>query len=495
MLYLESHTDDQSLHVEELAQTTLTGIEVGNTTFDVGTEDAALVALMYTAEWMLVNLSKGYNRKSIIQRLKVNLHCENTYIELVIESLPEEITSDDARIAVNEIIGELRHESRRDSLKSLIATANRDINFNGKRVDQNKFVSELSQSMDELNITGEDVEQPGHVGTVLFSELGELEAALKKGTETISPEYVLDTGFSGMNDQTGINGIPRGALVNVGGLTHHYKSGMLIDLALNIANYNRPWLWDQERKPLILRISFENTIEQDITLIYKKVYELKYKLPYDEIELNIPQAAIEIQQHFSENGYFSAVENYNPNSFDIYALFNVLDKYHAAGYEIHAVLCDYLPLIAHNTMADNTELRIQRTYEMIRNYCYPKGIAFITGQQLSTEALGIYREVPIKFLATVRVGNYYQNCKAMSQKLDLEFLTTVLDYSDGHKYLGVAIGKNRYCTSVADSSKIYWQRFERIGGIIPDVNDSPRFLAKLPNSFDVNEQADPWAQS
>lgn len=370
-LYFEDLAEDDGTHIIEEIQQALSNIKIDNRgSSGLGSEDAAIESLRYTAEWMLTNTSVGYSRENILQRLTVNLQCNNDYIEIASNSLDEKITALTARKRVNEILSELRFEKRKSRLRQLITKANAQINFSGDFIDNSVFIRELMGELENMgSVDSEEI--IGHVGTVNFDDAKAIRSALEKSVEANSTEGLLDTGFQGMNKACGGNGIPRGAMVNVAALTHCYKSGMLIDLALNIPMHNDPWMWDIEKKPLILRISFENTIEQDISIMYQKLHEIKNQERCKLSDINIDIAGVTLRDHFATRGYHFALESYDPNNFSVYDLFDILNKYLEAGYEIHAVSCDYLTQISHNTIGDRDDVKIQKTYEMVRNFCYP----------------------------------------------------------------------------------------------------------------------------
>lgn len=480
-LYFENLADDKNPNLDEELRRALLNIKVDNAgTSGLGSEDAAIESLRYTAEWMINNPTDEFTIGNIKQRLRINLQGNNNYIDEMDTILSETVAPIDARRRVNEIMSEIRFNEKRGKLKTLLSKANAKINFSGEYVENKDFITEVMGELDELHSTGEgDIN--GFVGSVDFTDAESIRAAMRKGTEALSPEGLLNTGLQGLNRAFGMNGIPRGAMCNFAGLTHHYKSGMLIDLALNIPVYNEPYMWDDTKKPLILRISFENTVEQDIQIMFKKLYEIRNQNKIASADINIDKASEALMRHFASTGYNFMLESYNPNNFTIYDLFDIFDRYEEMGYEIHAVSCDYLAQIAHNTIGDRPDSKIQKTFEMARNFCYPKGITFLTGHQLSTEAQAIARESTLSFARKVSSGGYYMDCKSLHTKLDLEVILCKHIHVDGHTYLNMARGKNRYSSDTPESHKTCSYQFQEFGGIVPDVDKDATYLEKPPN--------------
>ena len=488
-LYFENIASDSGAHVVEEVQQIMGNIKLSNNNQGLGSEEAAVEALRYTADWMLGECESGdvkFSRDNILQRMTVNLHCENEYIETAKQYLDDKITPADARNRITEIMSELRFDKKQNKFKTIIAKANTQVNFNTDFLDTGTYVKTLLGELEDLNASN-DGESPGFIGRINFDKPKEIEAVLKRTTESYSTEGILNTGMQGLNKSTGVGGFRRGEFVNFGATTHNYKSGALIDLALFIPMYNDPWMVDPDKKPLILRISFENTMEQDIGIMYKKLHEIKYQEKCDIADINTLKAAKYLAKHFGQRGYHFQLETFDPNSFCIYDLFDVINKYLEMGYEIHAISCDYLSLFAHNTIGDRTDSKISKTYEMARNFCNPKGITFITAHQLSTEALTLQRDNTTSFTKKVSTGGWYENCKSLHTKLDLEYITGIHNHQDGNRYLFYSRGKHRGGESTPLTHCHFIRKFEEFGGIVPDVDNEDLTLYKLPGIIDVDQ--------
>jgi len=454
-----------------------------------GTSNVA-ESLRYTAEWMLNVTDARFDKELIISRLITNLQGNTDYIDSANILLNESLTEEESKKKVINLMLEIRFDKKKNELKTMIAKYNAIVNFNTDYWELKNIVVELMTKLEEIQAVGKD-EVPGLVGEVDFTQVDFIEKALTKGVELNDVEGMLNTGNQYLNYTSG-GGLKRGYLINFGALTHHYKTGLLIDMSINIPKYNNPWMWNSIKKPLILRISFETTIDQDIITIYKKLYECEFKKKYEATEINIDEASNFLKEYFQQNGYTFRILNYNPNEFCIYDLFNVLNKYINAGYEIHAVICDYLELITDNTFAERKDTKITKTYEMVRNYCYPKGITFITGAQLDTKAQEKFNFNKITYLNEIVDGGYYRDCKSLHHKLDLEYLLCVVKHSNGNSYLGMAMGKNRGIGIISPSEKKAYYQFQEIGGIVPDVNDVYRGIKQLPDLVNPGDTADDW---
>lgn len=493
-LYYNDLAEDNNPQLFEEIQSMVSEIKIDTrASSGLGGEELVIEALRYTLERMLANKEGHYDRQDLITTLSINLQGNNEYILIAKNALEENVTSIDARKRVTSIMQELRYEKKKNKLRQVVTKMNAKVNFSGEFFELSPLVNTIMMELQEIQFNKSSEEITGFVGRVNFTDEESIEEALTKGVELNSAEGLWNTGLRGLNAAAG-GGPSRGALVNFGALTHNYKSGILNDLFLNLPVFNQPWMWDSTKKPLILNISFEQTIDQNIILLYEKFYEVKYNKPCNIKDINYGDAKKELKEYLEQNGYTVLMEHYEPSNFCIYDLFDILNRYIDEGYEIHAVICDYLSQIAKNTAGDKDEMKIQKTFEMTRNFCYPRGITFFTGHQLSTEAQQLSRENTTTFTRKVCTGGWYMHCKALHTKLDLEFVMHIHEHQDGNKYLMFSKGKHRIGGSkVPLKYNHFIYKFEQVGGIVPDVlEENSRVLYELPRSISMDDVVESW---
>jgi len=368
--YEELAEDDNKYTLEELRDYL---IEINKSKSQlgsgIGSEEEALEQLKNTAEWLVFDRPKDISISLIMQRLMINLNADNNYINIAEKFIDKGVEAVEARARVVSILNELRYDKKRKKLRSLIMDANKDLNFNNTVLDDGAYMRELADKVEDLGLNGGNIENL-RVDGVSFDDTDKITELLEEAVAATDQGGLLNTGCRATNRALG-GGIERGLYVNWSALTHNYKSGMLLDLTLNIPRFTDPWMLDNTKKPLILRISFENTLKQDIATMYKRVHAItkgeNVKLP----DVNIKEAVEVLKGYVEVKGYHLAMESFDPNMFTVHDLFDLLNDYMDRGYEIHAVLCDYLSLIAHNTVGDRLDTKIMKTAEMTRNFCNP----------------------------------------------------------------------------------------------------------------------------
>ena len=487
VLFFDRMAEDSAEEVKEELKDILANIKIDSRNTSMGNEEAVVEALKYTAEWMLeADEEVEFSRENIVQRLSMNVNGDSYYINLVHESLDSKITAIDARMRVIEIMSELRFEAKQQKIKKMIAEANKAINFNAEYIDPTSYVRNLVVQLEEVSIAGKG-QVPGLIGFLDFDEEEMIERALEKTAEGYSTEGLLKTGYRGLDTSTGVGGLRRGEMINYGALTHNYKSGMLLDNALYIPQFNDPYMWDERKRPLIVRISFDNNISQDIGIIYKKLHEIKYQEKLNKSVINIVKAKSEIIKHYGQRGYHFKLYSIDPSNYSIFDLFNLLTNLIQEGNEIHYLCIDYLHLISHNTPGDRLDMKIQRTIEMVRNYCFPRGITVGNAHQLSTKAQELARENPTTFTKKVNSGGWYMDCQSLHTKLDLEYVQHIIDHIDGNRYLMMSRGKHRGGEDTPEAHKHFLMKFETFGGLVPDYDKTDAILRSLPKVNSVDD--------
>lgn len=455
-----------------------------------GNDNNIVENLRQTAEWMISQSDIQFSKVNIMQRIKINLNGFNEYIKIIDDALEEDLIDEKIKLRINELLSELGYEKKRNDIKNLISKAYADINFNNEKPEIGNFIDQLHSDVEKLKVGGKG-NIKGRTGKIVFSDIEQIKNALEKGKNSYSNSGLIRTGMQGLDRACG-GGIPRGYLVDVGALTFQYKTGMLRDIPLFMPGYNtEPWMWDKEKKPLIVRISFETTEAQDITTLAVRLLESTSGEIFNADSLNIENASLLLHDHYKNSNYDFILECFDPIYFSIYDLFRLFDEYAKDGYEVHLASIDYLALIAHNTIGDTLEAKMQRTYEMARNYFYPKGTTCFTGSQLNSEAAALVLDKNPKLVEIFGTGNYYKNCKSLRDKFDIELLTHIYKHPMNCKsYLTMFKGKHRGndILKIPDSYNYWMYEFQEVGGIRYDGNDEPRFLTKIPDLVMMNDE-------
>ena len=359
-----------------------------------------------------------------------------------------------------------------------------------KEADVRKVALELMEGLEPLVVSNSGTID-GLTEELSLNDTVALAANIAKGVEAVSDDGIMTTGYRGMNRMLGdAKGLRRGDLCCIGALQHNYKSGMLMNLAKHTAIYNKPYMLDETKKPLIVFASGENNVQDNNIQFYKSLKENETGEVIPISSIDPEEAARYVNEKMSQNGYHFKVLRFNGSDFTYRSLFAKLQEYMSQGYEIHLLVLDYLNLMSKEGCVGGTESgTIRDLFRRVRNFCNPKLITVLTAHQLSSDAKNLLRMGISNFVKEVANKGYWDSCRTLDQELDLEVIIHIEIIND-KSYLTLARGKHRTPAITPEAAKYYVQPFSEAGGIRDDINDDALYMPKLPSSGGLGD--DDW---
>lgn len=404
---------------------------------------------------------------------KVQYLCRNE--ESLYKTLHSGISTDLEQNKLKKVCSSIRrslkkHEDEK-KITEILQKAATDVKFNRDKItDIHAFVAEMYTKLDPYR-TGKDDNDPAIVGCVDFSDKESLEKEFELGKELNDDRGILKTGWQGVNRLTQ-GGLRRGESIVALGLQHNFKTGFTLSLFKHIALYNKPFMLDEKKKPMLLHISFENSLSLNMPFLYKNIYENKTLQQADIAGKTSEEMAMYVIEELKVNGYEIRFIHVNPSLWTYLDIQNYVISLEAEGYEIHLLMTDYLNMIP-KTGCDNTGPQgsnIRDLFRRMRNFCAARKTTFVTPHQLSTEAKMLIRNgLEDTFVKEVANKGYYDSCRTIDQEVDLEIYFHIVKV-DGKSYLTVQRGKHRLIHQTKPEYLYCVLPFEDIGDIRDDVN-------------------------
>lgn len=474
LLYRESQLPDQSDRSEALVSEIEANIALPEATMETSTGRDTIISLRSTLSFMLEQPpTYKFNRENLLQRLRVNVGNE-TYLYDIIKDGTEDLDDDEqiveaCRVYRNSLYGFLSKEK----IKNIIKEASGQLVFREGNVDWSSYVPTLIEQLEPYANSMLGLDDSEKVDELDLGDINAMQNAIAEGQKEASTEGIMKTGWQGVNEMTGDHGgFRRGDCILIGALQHNFKSGFLMNIPKQIALYNTPHMLDVKKKPLILYISLENNLTDNILQLYASMRGEETGKAIDTRLVKDTEAAAYIKDRLSVNGYHFKMLRFNGNDFTYRKLFDLMDGYIQDGYELHLVSLDYMLMMSLEGCIGTNEAFMKRDLlRRIRNYTNPKKITFITAAQLSTEAKQLVRNEVTEFVKEVANKGYYDGCKALDNEADLEITIHIEKPGDGYSYLTMMRGKHRRpppMTPEKDKYVVY--RFEPYG-LPEDIND------------------------
>ena len=472
LLYRESQLSTKTENSAELANAILGHIRLPDAAVasDFGRDPA--INLRETVRWMLTKgVEYTYDKSELLQRLRVNVGNDDALYDALVAGISPDFDEDALKRMCHGYRDSLRVFMAKKKVQEKIKQAHHQVAFNPDAVDWRHFVNDLRMELEPYQDMEQiDTTHPSVVSDVIFSDAETVKGAFVRGIDELDSRGILRFGWHGLNRMFGSNGGGRrGEMMVIGALPHQFKSGTTMEMFKSAALYNTPYLRDPTRKPMLMRISFENTIELDILNLYKSLAENETGIPLDIANIDIDQATQYVIERLQVNGYHISMAHINPSDYTFHDLFQRIERFESEGYEIHMLNLDYLAMMSKRGCATGPAgVEIRDLYRRVRNFIIARGIFCVTPHQLSPDAKRMVRMGVENFVQEIASKGYYDGCTTIDQEVDIELIQHIVQMN-GEAFLTFQRGKHRKVGITPERDKYFVYKFQGVGSIPDDV--------------------------
>lgn len=438
----------------------------------------------------------GIDQNDILQRVRLVAKEDKSIFEALKAGIDAKMTAKEAQKFCTRINRELNIYISKATIKDICKNAYRRLSFEEDKVNWATFTREMINDLEshcDINAT------PVHesfLGSIDFSDEYSIKEALKEGKSSITGNGIMRTGWQGLNQMLD-GGFRRGECVVVGGVQFGFKSGLLMNIPRQVALYNKPYMIDPTKKPLIIYISLENELKGNIIQMYKDLWEMKHKKPCHIEDINddelINCAKFVREEITAANGYHFKMLRHDPSKYTYQVLFDTIRNFENEGYEIHLISFDYLRKAQLNGCTGaRTDEKIRDLFSRVRNFCVPRQITFLTAHQISSEGKNLIREGRADFVKEIANKGYYEGCRSIDHEVDLEIMIRIEKPQDGHSYLTMMRGKHRGPINTPENHLYQVYRFEKVGCIPDDIGGASHARRQVGGGTAEEGNTKPW---
>lgn len=293
-------------------------------------------------------------------------------------------------------------------------------------------------------------------------------------------------GLQGLNRMMGPSkSVSYGESMAIAARSHNYKSGMLMDIARWICMYNTPP--DTNGKtPVVLFISLENEIAENMMSIYSKIYiNLYHKLPPPGVK---DSEIVEfVQKILNKNGFRMLMFRKMGESFGYREFVELVEKIESNNCKVVVSILDYVTLCKRcpEDKIYNDPKQIQMMVARFKDFCSHRDMFFVTGLQLETEASKLASSGQTCIVKKYNEA-HLSDSKSIKKELDLLIFLEIETNHKGVPYLTCAWNKHRYVHDTPPEDK-YWA-YKYVGdlGILDDINGNDQSVKDI---YAENEDA------
>lgn len=478
LLYRESLVPNSSENSSELIRTVLKEIQLSDVNLTINHERDILTSLKQTALEMCDNpIDHIYEVNELLQRLKLNTGSDEKLYESFVQGIETELSEISIKRNIINIRKTINNHFREQKINEILTKASSDFKYKRDKIKNvNQFVAETVALLEPFQLDSSSLD-PAIISDVDTSNIKDVTSIFTSVRESSNGVSVLKTGWHGVNRLLG-GGFKRGEEWVIGALQHQYKTGFSLCIFKQIALYNVPKMTDITKKPLLLRISFEDSLILNFQFLYQSLKENETGEKASLHGISEDEMAEYVQRKLMVNGYHTRFLHVNPSLWTYKDICNYILKLEAEGYEVHMCMFDYLlkiPTIGCDTGPMGHDIR--NMYERIRNFMMAKNILVITPHQLSPEAKRLIREGRTEFVKEVIGKGYYDGSSKIDQVVDGEIFIHIEEVN-GKSYLTIQRGKKRGIeqTPVKDRYCVY--EFNGESGILDDINKNDQSRKK-----------------
>jgi len=279
---------------------------------------------------------------------------------------------------------------------------------------------------------------------------------------------IIKFGLQGQNRMFGPQrGVPYGTFHAIAARSHHYKSGILVDITRWICCHNTP-PDTGGRTPVVMFVSLENEIHENLMMWFKTAYCNIYQRDPDG--LSDTEIVEYVYKEFGKKGFQLVVLRRMGEDFGYRETVEYVEQYEQAhNAKVVALGLDYITLCKRCPEDKNyvDAKQIQMLGERFHNWGNHRDTYIYTGLQLETEAAKLATSGCTNIVK--RFGEaHLADCKGMKRELDCLWFQEIETNHLGIPYLTDVSNKMRYYI-VSPEDKYCAYRFTKFG-ILDDIN-------------------------
>lgn len=425
-----------------------------------------------------------YDQLQLLQRLRVNAGDDESAYEALFDSITRELNEEELKRNILTMRRTLSEALREATSTQIMEEAMYRMKFKRNEIhNMHDFFGEIAAKLEANNVVSV-IRDPAILAEIDIDDEETVANAYVEVQKAEVGESIMKTGLQGINRMLQ-GGIRRGDEGVVGALQHNFKTGFTLTIFKQVALYNKPYMLNPDKKPLLVRFTFEDSAEKNMEFLYLSLMENETGIKATTAGLDPKEIARYVKQKLMVNGYFIKIVHVDPTLWTYKHICNQLLEYESQGYEIHMCMLDYLTLVpTTGCTIGPTGTDVRNMYQRMRAFCHPRKIALITPHQLSTEAKRLMRD-PMgagandgSFVKMIQNKGMYAMCQSLDNEVDWELYINK-EIVNNESYLCVQRGKHRVNGILPEKHKFVVLPFHPVGAIRDDINGEDSSRSKV----------------
>jgi hypothetical protein len=482
LLYLESQLETRSDNSSNLVRRIVNEAKLPEASLGLDHSREVLQALKKTASWMCSQpADTEYEAEELLMRLKVDTRDETELYDSFVTGIGTERTQAKTKKLILNLRKQVHDYFREEDLAAVIKDVSSTFMFRRESItDLRQYVAEAIAKLDPFQID-HIIRDPAIVSEVDFSDIQSVEKVFESVKEMDNGLGVLKTGYQGVNRMLQ-GGFRRGEQWVIGALQHKYKTGFSLSIFETIALSNVPYMLDATKKPLLLRITFEDSAQQNMRFIYQHLFENETGQACTKEHmagLTKEEISAFVMERMRATGYEIKIIHVDPTQWTYQHICNKVVELESEGFEIHVLALDYLAMVPTTGCRQGAQGQdLRDMFRRMRNFCHPRKITLITPHQLSTQAKELIRNGQTDFVKDIAEKGYWDSCKTIDNEVDGE-LYIHIEKMNRESFLTIQRGKHRGMPVLDEQDKYAVLKMHKVGALRPDLHGPDTTLRKV----------------
>ena len=449
--------------------------------------------LKKTALWMTTTEDSGpFDRNGLLQRIRVASGADDTLFQAFEIGMEDPYRVDEegkkgidpvaTAVQCQNIRSEIYDHRRQARFKELAKQAYYKANVDSEEsYDIGETMREMARQLEEVANIGNSTRVKGMVDEVYFEDEEDSVRVLKQTKMALSIEGALKFGQQALNDACHDHGAAlRGEQWLISALSHNYKSGFGLTCFADFALFNKPMMLDPTKKPLLMHITTENELTQNVAALSTMLKERETGKPYLAGDMNPVEDAKYIKERLGVKGYHTYMSRVDPSETSVFEIFELAERLEAQGYEIHGIFIDYPAMLDKRGLTMTTAgSELRDILRRIRNFFTKRKTFQMVFHQLGPAAVQLYRMGTPDLVKEVAGKNMYDGCSKLFQEVDVDVTIHIERMKDGTAWLSYQFAKHRKLKRTPAEKWYGAIPMNDIGGLIPDINKEAHYVRDL----------------
>lgn len=456
LLYHEAKLKDLAISSIDTVRTVLQNVKTPENGLGVNGDREIIRGLKATLmEMCSYGSMYDYDRDELLRQIRINCNADERLYQTIEQSLKDYDESQQKRM-ITLMRKSIDHYFRDQQIGLALDKAQLDWRFNRDKIgDTTTFLMNLINQLEPLQMQS-DFKDPAVVSEVDIGDDKSMTDAFAKVIENNNSDTLIKFAWPEINDMMQGGGRPGETWV-LGGLQHNYKTSLSLSLFAQIAICNRPVLKDPNKKPLILRISFEDEVATNLQFLYTYLKYSETGVYVDINAVSVEEMRDYVKKIMGATGFHVKMMRVDPHGWTVKAILNKVIELESQGYEVKVLALDYLYKVPTTGCAigpagtDHMD-----ALSRVRNFCSAKGIFHMNPHQLSTEAKTLLRTAGIaeaNFVKEIQGKGYFEGTRGLDRIYDGAILFHKVRHNKKW-YFTMQLDKHRF-PSIAEDDKRY----------------------------------------